>query len=157
MKTINVVGYKTQNSKEENYFVYQETPDKLSPYNWVGAFINKEGELLSIVNPYKAKFYALTWAQNAETREFLLKENFFEDLWQKIFVGQYNEKIKRREGDDYYEYFQKFTIQQPDWLEEFTYHIGVSWPNEGYHPQEPFLLKHIKNDERVVRKGRRSK
>lgn len=145
-----VTGYVSRNG---NTFVYFENPKVMDPYNWIGVFLNDQGKILSVVNPYQSKFFALSWAKDAEKKEVEVLENLEEILWQRVSVGEYSNSYKTST-----EYFKVFMIQQEDQhrLEVYTYKTGTTWHSYegavGYIPEsQPFLVSKMVNGEFVTR------
>lgn len=148
-----ITGYLSNNG---NIFVYFQNPKMLSPYNLIGAFLNNEGEILCIVDPYKTRFFILSWVTDAEKKEIEIQENLEETLWANVSIGTYSDQ-----GETSTEYFTVFMIQQEDQhkLELITYKTGTNWHSYegavGYVSQEPFLVSKTINGELVKKEGRR--
>lgn len=143
-------------SKNGNIFVFFENP-KMTECPFIGAFVNEYLHVtgpVSIVNPYQAKLFAMTWVKDAEKKEIEVEENFENSLWEKVSLGAY---VNSSETSD--EYFKVFMVQQPNKLEIFTYQIGTKWFGYegavGYQPQEPSLVSKLVNGEPTKRSSRR--
>ncbi len=109
-------------SKNENIFVYFKAPSRA--LGCIGAFLNKDGNLLSIVNPFHTEFFVSTWVIDADKKEIEVPESFEDSLWVRLSYGQYSKKNETSTDN-----FVVFMIEQKEQnlLEILTYKTSTDW------------------------------